>query len=322
MLSIGALARAGGLPVTALRFYDASGVLRPAHVDPATGYRWYTSAQVHTARLIASLRQAGLPVVDLVAVLTAPQDADAILARHRCRLEEDLVAAGAQLDAAAEILAEPGRGMITTADLLAAVAGIRHAVGAHSSIPALAGILLHLDGTTLRLVACDRYRLAVTTLPVWQSSGPPVQVVAPLSFLDRIASASLPEAGRITLGKHDLEVLGFRGTPIESPYPDYELLLRSSPSHSAIVEAGELVETVSQADDVVVLRLDGGQVELRAPGDRDAHGFSRSFLLDAVRAARAERVTLTLEDSRSVLSISPAGRPDDVGLVMPIRLLL
>src|SRR6185436_1823526 len=57
LLSIGALARACGPSISALRFYDAAGVLRPAHVDPVTGYRWYTSAQVHTARLIANLRR-------------------------------------------------------------------------------------------------------------------------------------------------------------------------------------------------------------------------------------------------------------------------
>ena len=40
---IGAVARESGLSVSALRFYDSVGVLRPAHVDPTTGYRWYTA---------------------------------------------------------------------------------------------------------------------------------------------------------------------------------------------------------------------------------------------------------------------------------------
>jgi hypothetical protein len=37
-LSIGEVARASGLPVSALRFYDGAGVLVPASVDPRTGY--------------------------------------------------------------------------------------------------------------------------------------------------------------------------------------------------------------------------------------------------------------------------------------------
>lgn len=40
---IGRLARASGLTVSALRFYDGADVLTPAVVDPHTGYRRVTS---------------------------------------------------------------------------------------------------------------------------------------------------------------------------------------------------------------------------------------------------------------------------------------
>ncbi len=320
LLSIGTLARAGGLPVSALRFYDAAGVLRPTHVDPATGYRWYTSAQVHTAQLIASLRQAGLPVADLLAVLAVPQEADTVLIRHRRRLEEDLAAATVHLDTADTLLAEPGRCTVAATDLFAAVAAVRHAVGADPAWPGLAGILLHLDGTTLRLVGCDRHRLAVATVPVRQPSGPQARAIAPLTFLDDIASATLPDVGQLALGPQVLEVLGFRGEPLDAPYPDYQRLLLSSGPRAATIASDELVETVTGAGDVVVVRLDDRRVELTPPGAPDAVGFSRTFLLDAVRAARAEHVALTLDDERSVLRVTPADRPDDVSLVMPIRL--
>ncbi|MBO3102279.1 DNA polymerase III subunit beta family protein [Cellulomonas fengjieae] len=319
LLSIGALARAGGPPVSALRFYDAAGVLRPAHVDPVTGYRWYTSEQVHTARLIASLRQAGLSVVDLVAVLEAPHEAHTVLARHRRRLEEDLVAAGAHLDAAEAILGQPGRGSVAAADLLTAIAAVRHAVGDDTAWPGLAGVLLHLAGTTLRLVACDRSRIAVATVAVRQPSGPHARVVAPLAFLDQITSAPPAEDGHVILGTHVIELLGLRSEPLDAAYPDYEQLLRSHAAQSATVGSLQLIETVQGAEDIVVVRLDGGRVDLAPPGEGDGFGFSRTFLLDAVRAARGEHVALAL-DERHALSVAPAGRPDDVGLMMPIRL--
>ncbi|MBD7952308.1 DNA polymerase III subunit beta family protein [Oerskovia rustica] len=319
LLSIGALSRAGGLPVTALRFYDAAGVLRPAYVDPGTGYRWYTSAQVHTARLVASLRQAGLPVSDLVTVLAAPQEATAVLAQHRRRLEEDLVAACAHLDAAGGLLAQPGRCTVASADLVAAVADVRHAVGADPVWPGLAGVLLHLDGDTLRVVGCDRFRLAVATVPVRQVAGPPVRVVAPLAFLETLASAALPDVGRVTLGKDVLEVLGSRSAPLDATYPDYEGLVRSGTSPSTPVTSDELLRTVTDADDVVAVRLDGDRVEIAPPGPPGTLGFSRSFLLDSVRAARAEHVALAL-DERSALSVRAADRPHDVHVLMPIRL--
>jgi DNA-binding transcriptional MerR regulator len=318
LLSIGELARAGGPPVSALRYYDAAGVLRPAHVDPATGYRWYTSAQVHTARLVASLRQAGLPVADLVAVLAAPDRAHAVLARHRRRLEEDLAAAGAHLDTAADILAEPGRGTVDATELAGAVAAVRHAVGADPEWPALAGILLHLDGPVLRLVGCDRRRLAVATIPVGEPSGPETRVVATLEQLD--AATSVAGTGTIALGARVLDLLGVSGAPLDAAYPDYEQLLWVPRARTATAASDALVGDAAQADDVVVVRLDGDRVRVTAPRARDVHGFSRTFLLDAVRAAGTERVHLALEDRRSVLSVSPSGRPDDVGLVMPVLL--
>jgi DNA polymerase-3 subunit beta len=320
LLSIGALARAGGPPVSALRFYDAAGVLRPAHVDPATGYRWYTTAQVHTARLIASLRQAGLPVIDLVALLEAPDEARAVLARHRRRLEEDLVSARAHLDAAEDILAQPGCCSVVAKDVVAAVEAVRHAVGgADPAWPGLAGVLLHLDGTTLRLVACDRSRVAVATVPVQQPCGPPVRVVAPLALLDRVVAGSLPDVGRVVLSARSLEILGLRGEPLDAAYPVYEQLLRSGESRRATVTSEELVQSIDGADDIVVVRLDAGQVDLAPPGAGDTFGFSRTFLLDAVRAARTDHLALTL-DERFALSVAPADRPQDIGLMMPIRL--
>jgi DNA-binding transcriptional MerR regulator len=320
LLSIGALARAGGLTVSALRFYDAAGVLRPAYVDPVTGYRRYTSAQVHTASLVASLRQAGLPVVDLVAVLAAPADAPELLERHRRRLEEDLAAAGEHLDAAADLLAEPGRCEVAADDLLAAFGAVRSAVGGDPVWPGLAGVLLHLDGTTLRLVGCDRRRLAVATVPVRRPSGPEVRALVPLALLDEVAAAQVPDIGPVVLGARLLEILGVRGEPLDAAYPDYEGLLLSGRSRGATVTTDEIVEGVEGAGGVVAVRLDGDRVELAAPGAPDAVGFSRTFLLDAVRAARAERLALALDDARSVLSVSAADRPGDTSLVMPILL--
>jgi DNA-binding transcriptional MerR regulator len=320
LLSIGEMARAGGLPVSALRFYDAAGVLRPAHVDPATGYRWYGAAQLHAARVVASLRQAGLPVAEMIAVLAAPQDAPAVLVRHRRRLEDDLAAAREHLDAAAHALTEPGRGTIASADLVAAVASVRHAVGADPAWPALAGVLLHLDGSTLRLVGCDRFRLALATVPVRGPSGPEARVVAPLPYLDRLAASALPVDGPVAIGPGSLDLLGVPGDPLDGPYPDYEPLLRPGGARSAVVASDLLVDGAARADDLVVLHVERGRVRLGTPGERDRYGFSRTFLLDAVQAARAEHLTLSLDDDGSALGVSPADRPHDIGLVMPVRL--
>jgi DNA-binding transcriptional MerR regulator len=89
LLSIGRFSRLSGLSVHALRHYDELGLLRPAEVDPETGYRRYASDQLATARVIARLRGLDLPLGLVAAYLGAPDSEAAaqILARHRSGVE-------------------------------------------------------------------------------------------------------------------------------------------------------------------------------------------------------------------------------------------
>lgn len=61
-LRAGEFGAAGRLSPKALRLYAEQGLLVPAWVDPATGYRHYTPDQLPRARLIARLRGLGLPL--------------------------------------------------------------------------------------------------------------------------------------------------------------------------------------------------------------------------------------------------------------------
>src|SRR4051812_12431938 len=72
-LSIGAFARRSLLSPKALRLYDRLGLLSPADVDPANGYRRYRESQLETARLIARLRQLDMPLAQVAEVVGAPE---------------------------------------------------------------------------------------------------------------------------------------------------------------------------------------------------------------------------------------------------------
>ena len=54
LLSLGAFSLFSGLSINALRHYDEVDLLRPASVDPATGYRRYQPGQIRQARLICA----------------------------------------------------------------------------------------------------------------------------------------------------------------------------------------------------------------------------------------------------------------------------
>ncbi|MFC6885736.1 MerR family transcriptional regulator [Actinomadura yumaensis] len=72
LLTIGAFARAARLSPKALRLYDDLGLLSPARVDPASGYRLYDPAQLERARLVAWLRRLGMPLARIRAVCDLP----------------------------------------------------------------------------------------------------------------------------------------------------------------------------------------------------------------------------------------------------------
>jgi DNA-binding transcriptional MerR regulator len=87
LLNIGAFAAATGLTVPALRHYDEIALLRPAQVDPNSGYRRYHRGQLDDARLICGLRAVGVPVDDVRAVVgRSPGQVRSALDAHRERL--------------------------------------------------------------------------------------------------------------------------------------------------------------------------------------------------------------------------------------------
>ena len=82
-ISIGEFARRSRLSVKALRLYDELGVLVPARVDDASGYRYYDGAQLEAARLVAMLRQLDLPLGEIKELLACdPADAADRIAAH------------------------------------------------------------------------------------------------------------------------------------------------------------------------------------------------------------------------------------------------
>jgi DNA-binding transcriptional MerR regulator len=68
-ISIGEFARRSRLSLKALRLYDERGVLVPARVDQASGYRYYDTAQLDQARLVVMLRQLELPLAAIKELL-------------------------------------------------------------------------------------------------------------------------------------------------------------------------------------------------------------------------------------------------------------
>jgi DNA-binding transcriptional MerR regulator/effector-binding domain-containing protein len=91
-IPIGDFSRMTYLSVKALRHYHDVGILEPAEVDPATGYRFYSASQVGPAQMVRRLRDLGMPLDAVRDVLRAPdpEARDAALVEHLRRMEEEL----------------------------------------------------------------------------------------------------------------------------------------------------------------------------------------------------------------------------------------
>lgn len=72
LMPIGEFSERSGLSPKRLRSYAAGGLLVPAAVDSASGYRYYSPGQLREAKLIDALRDAGMPLADIAALLRDP----------------------------------------------------------------------------------------------------------------------------------------------------------------------------------------------------------------------------------------------------------
>ncbi|MEU4378346.1 MerR family transcriptional regulator [Micromonospora echinofusca] len=357
MRSIGELARASGLTVSALRFYDSAGVLAPALVDPVTGYRWYTGDQVAPARLVAGLRRVGMPVAEIAAALRVePAQVHRLLDAHLRRLEDGLADARRELSRIRTLIDAGERPTATSlvlsrVDLAAAVDAVRFAVGADPELPMLCGVLIESDADGLRLVATDRHRLAVTRAGA-RVDGPAVRVLAPVAFVDE-ARALLDAAAEDVAAEAVLTVAGdtvsvtVAGRAVDAaalPYdfPDHRRLLRPAadggPAHRLTIDADALRAALTSADAPVVTRRHDGvplAVTVLGPdgrggvrllgadeltGDALRVGVNGGYLLQALDAAGRGQLLLELDGPIAPLAVR---RPDDVdvfSILMPIRL--
>ncbi|GAA1405971.1 MerR family transcriptional regulator [Kitasatospora putterlickiae] len=97
MLNIGDFAKHGRVSVRMLRHYDAIGLLRPARVDPGSGYRCYEAAQLARLNRVIALKELGFTLHQVRTVLD--EEVDTAELRGMLRLRRAELAAAMAADA-------------------------------------------------------------------------------------------------------------------------------------------------------------------------------------------------------------------------------
>ncbi|MCG8968166.1 MerR family transcriptional regulator [Streptomyces sp. CL12-4] len=358
MRSIGETARDSGLGVSALRFYDRAGVLVPARVDPVTGYRWYAPEQLEEARVLARLRRTGMPLADIRLVLAGWSGPDPDLVRtllraHLRRLEQGLSDARGEFSTLRVLLDHRENPMTTlrtgtvrvsvpAPDLAAALDAVRFAAGTDPELPVLGGVLCDLEDGALRVVATDRYRLAVARLGAAGHDGPRVQAVVPAPLADAMRALLTGEGSvgltvdgdRVTLDSGEGQAAG---QCLAHDFPDYRRLVQLPSGRRTVVDVPAFRRALETGPvrpdedggqdraptDLSVLRVaDDGTVAVCGDGDDDADrvAVNRTFLLHALDAGARDRLVLEFGAPTAPLAIRRTDDEDTFSLLMPVRL--
>jgi DNA-binding transcriptional MerR regulator len=335
MRGIGEMARASGLSVSALRFYDGAGVLVPAAVDPVTGYRRYADGQLRAARLVASLRRVGMPIAEITAAVRELDRPEAVRARldaHLRRLEDGLADARRELRHAHTLLLDledqMTRVTLPAGALAATLDAVRFAVGTDPALPMLGGVLFETSPGRLTLVATDRYRIAVASTPA-AIDGPPARVVVPPSLLDD------PSATELTLTPERVTIGDVGGEPLGVEFPDWRRAIGEPAGRAVTVDVPALRAAIAaepavwrehdgSAYPVSVLGFDtAGSLRVAAEdewaADAAAHvAVNREFLLQALDAGGAGQLVLELDGPIKPLAVRVPDA-DRFSLLMPVR---
>jgi DNA polymerase-3 subunit beta len=250
-------------------------------------------------------------------------------------------------------------GTVEAATFAAAVAQVAVAAGRDDTLPLLTGVRVELEGSTMTLLATDRYRLAIKELE-WHpdTPGASLQALVPAKTLADTAKTLGPLGGDVTValarGGMGEGMVGFVGGTrrttsrlLDGEFPKVRNLLPDHHSAQARIQVSALVEVVRRvalvAERTTPVRLSfsedgliieaGGTEDARASeamdcvyeGEAMQVAFNPGYLLEGLGALGGPTAVLSLTDPRKPAVLSPAGENGEIipgyrYLIMPIRI--
>ncbi|MGN1361220.1 MAG: DNA polymerase III subunit beta [Eggerthellaceae bacterium] len=213
----------------------------------------------------------------------------------------------------------------------------------------ITGVLVTLEGSTLRMVATDSYRLAVTQTEVPQESAQDFSAVISGTFLQDIAQLPRTEEPiTLALAQNQI-VISYQSTVfinrrIEGNYPNYKQLLpnsyvtRATVSTSALQAAVKRARLVGPTGGAVRIAVDAdGQVltlsatahdvgsttetvPVTCDGESAEIAFNCTYVEDGLRSVETDEVYLDVQSSQKPGILRAVGGEDFLYLIMPIRI--
>jgi DNA polymerase-3 subunit beta len=334
----------GHLTVSGFDYEVSSQVTRPVHADS-------DGAALVSGRLLAEITKS-LPnkPVDVAAV---GSHVEVVCGSARFTLPTMPVEDYPTLPAMPE-----SAGTIESAAFASAVAQVAVAAGRDETIPMLTGVRIEIDGSTLTLLATDRYRAAVREL-AWQPDDADIntQALVPARTLADTAKTLGPLGGEVTLalsrGGVGEGLIGFAGGDrrttsrlLDPDFPKIRSLFPDQYAATAKVGVAGLIEVVKRvslvAERTAPVRISfaegeavgaaGTSEDARASealecdfsGDALTVAFNPGYLLDGLAVLDAPTAQLGFTTTMKPVVITPVGEDGEVRpgyryLAMPMR---
>jgi DNA polymerase-3 subunit beta len=212
----------------------------------------------------------------------------------------------------------------------------------------LNGLLLETSGKTLRAVATDGHRLALSELELAEATTRGGQVIVPRKgVLELMRLVDGDGQITVTIGANHVRVevddIRFTSKLIDGRFPDYERVVPKNPGNIVLADRALLRAGLQRAAILsnekyrgVRLALEENRVTMQANnpeqeeaeeqleveyrGDTMEIGFNVNYLLDALGAVNSDQVELGLSDPNASCLIKSPGVQDSRFVVMPMRL--
>lgn len=214
----------------------------------------------------------------------------------------------------------------------------------------LNGMLLEVADNTIRVVATDGHRLAMSTEALNTSVNTKMQIIVPRKAvleLMRLIDEGSDGSVTLTIGSHhvrmDLPEYTFTSKLLDGRYPDYNRVV-PTPGPNLLVAQKEMLKQAlmrtailsnekyrgvrmlfnnadlklmannpeqEEAEDAIEVTYEGQDLEI---------GFNVSYLLDVLNAIEGDAVKVALNNTNSSALIHDANTQASLYVVMPIRL--
>jgi len=238
---------------------------------------------------------------------------------------------------------------LPSATMASMVKQVSRAVSRDETRAILTGIMLVIEGPSVRMVATDSYRLAVRELVLEEAAGEDVEVVIPgkaLEEVTRLSSAS----PNVVIGMSDNQIVFEFGKTvfvtrrIEGTFPNYKQLIPKESETHAVVTGEEMIaavkrvslmalhntplkvsinvadqtlslsattQDVGDASEDLMVKTEGKDVEI---------AFNHAFLMDGLNSAGTETVRLEVQSALKPGLLRTVGDEGFLYLLMPVRL--